>query len=466
MPRLFLGNFDFEHRLADPTRQMPAKLERINAELASSWLAIAEDGDYLWTPQPIEAGFFEQAVRDGLPRVIPVVSFDDVPRGVECVPWGWTDDVRRLCDKHGWIRNDPSDEAVRAGNSRRFSAALEREWLCGLDFAGEATSLQEIERLISFHDPESRWVVKAEFGMSGRERILGCGSPTEADRHWIEKRLAADGVVFFEPWVDRINEVGIQIDIPREGDPQLVGITPIIVDERGQYAGSRFVTAANSSHLDAREAVISRSKMATVAIRAAKRLQERGYFGRLGVDAMRYRAANGNVRLRPLQDINARWTMGRLSLGLCRLLRQGEHGCWLRGPHESAVGQIINCSGPRIGWFRAILESRGLQLTREREAVFDAIFALRGQFDAEVLIDLFRQPEKDPRISRSTVYRTLGLLEEAEMISKVPGLLGDSIYEHDFTGPRRIRTSPQKVGGVEVHHISSVLIYEKDSRES
>ena len=138
MPRFFLGNFDFEHRLADPTRQLPAKLERINAELATSWLAIADDGDYLWTPQPIEVSFFEQAVRDGLPCVIPVVSFDEVPRGVECITWGWTDDVRRLCDKHGWIHNAPPQEAVRAANSRRFSAALEREWCCGLDFAGGA----------------------------------------------------------------------------------------------------------------------------------------------------------------------------------------------------------------------------------------------------------------------------------------------------------------------------------------
>gem|GEM_PF-5392860 len=41
MARLFIGNFDFEHRLAQPARQISSKLERINAELATSWLAIA-----------------------------------------------------------------------------------------------------------------------------------------------------------------------------------------------------------------------------------------------------------------------------------------------------------------------------------------------------------------------------------------------------------------------------------------
>ncbi|MEK6259658.1 MAG: hypothetical protein AABP62_13655 [Planctomycetota bacterium] len=357
MPRLFLGNFDFEHRLADPIRQLPAKLERINAELATSWLAIAEDGDYLWTPQPIEAAFFEQAVRDGLPCVIPVVSFDDVPRGVECIPWGWTDDVRRLCDKHVWVRNDPPHEAVRAANSRRFSAALEREWLCGLDFAGEATSLQEIDRLIAFHDPESRWVVKAEFGMSGRERILGCGPPTEVNRNWIAKRLASHGVVFFEPWVERFDEVGIQIDIPREGEPQLIGVAPMNVDVRGQYAGSSLMRHEESTWATSR---FTQLKTATeVAVRAAKRLQELGYFGPLGIDAMHYAAADGPLGLRSLQDINARWTMGRLSLGWRRLLQPGEVGFWRHGPHDAkAFGErdgirVIQTSPEVIGGIAA-----------------------------------------------------------------------------------------------------------------
>jgi len=41
-PRLFFGNFDFEHRLAEPSSEPSAKLKRLNAELAVAWLSIAE----------------------------------------------------------------------------------------------------------------------------------------------------------------------------------------------------------------------------------------------------------------------------------------------------------------------------------------------------------------------------------------------------------------------------------------
>jgi hypothetical protein len=65
------------------------------------------------------------------------------------------------------------------------------------------------------------------------------------------------------------------------------------------------------------------------ALRLATRLQKLGYFGPLGVDAMQYRDDAGRGRLRRLQDINARYTMGRLALGFRRILPAGWCGSWL-----------------------------------------------------------------------------------------------------------------------------------------
>ena len=54
---------------------------------------------------------------------------------------------------------------------------------------------------------------------------------------------------------------------------------------------------------------------------------------------MWYLDQDRSPRLRPLQDINARWTMGRLSLGFRSRLAPGDVGAWvhLRCPAQTLV---------------------------------------------------------------------------------------------------------------------------------
>lgn len=450
MPRLFIGNYDFEHRLAAPGRQLPAKLQRLNAELATSWLAVANDGDYLWTPEPIEPSFFEEAASNGLPRVIPTTSLDKVPSGVECIPWGWTDDIRTLCDSHGWIRNDPPDQAVRAANSRRLSSELEQEWRVGLPFSGEATSFDQIERYVALHDTSSRWVIKAEFGMSGRERLLGSGIPQGADRNWIEKRLTGNGIVFFEPWVTKISEVGIQIDIPREGEPQMLEAVTMVADDRGQYSGSRLPSlVTEQTHVVLRPS--DWGLAIDIALQAARRIQCLGYFGPLGLDAMQFRDENGQIHVRALQDINARWTMGRLSLGFRRLLKPSESAKWMHGPPSINAPMAIPNA---IMILRRLLESKGMRLTPERDGVARAILELTEAFDTDRVCELLQDHG-----SRAIVYHTLSLLVEANLIRVVSPDYGPTLYLSGAGDQGRcVPTSPAVVGGRSTAHSSVFLI--------
>jgi len=149
--------------------------------------------------------------------------------------------------------------------------------------------------------------------MSGREAMRSRGATLEENlRNWAEKRLATSGPIVFEPIVERVAEAGIQIEIPQTGSPTLVGITPLLVDASGVYRGSRFGCPP--------EEIACWKPAVDVALGTANELQRTGYFGPLGIDAMQYRNSDGEVRLRPLQDLNARYTMGRLALGLCRVL--------------------------------------------------------------------------------------------------------------------------------------------------
>jgi len=317
-PRLWLGNFDFEHRLADPGSPVSPALMQINAELATSWLAIAEPGDWIWTPVPLSEAFVRSLRDAGLPEVQFVATWDAIPAGVDCRPWGWTDGVRKLCRDCGWRATAPDAHAVCMVNGRQFAAQLEQDWQVGLPGAGIARTQSEFDSLVQ--SIPGRWVVKANQGMSGRERILGVGTPTLAQQNWVRRRLNW-GPVIVEPWVERESEIGIQIEIPQSGAPELVGIVPMHVDARGQYSGSDFAPHAS----------LDRSwwaPAAEVVLRAAARVQQAGYFGPLGVDAMRYRTGSGTLCIRPLQDINARWTMGRLALGWRRWLGSQETGTW------------------------------------------------------------------------------------------------------------------------------------------
>lgn len=356
-PRLFVGNLELEHLLADAGYQPSLKIRRLNAELAACWLSVADDGDYLWCPQAIPLEFFEQMRSQGLPHVVPVTKFSQVPAGIELVPWGWTDAWMQSAWKHRWSFSAPEPAIVRDVNSRRFSFDLESEWQIGLPGAAAIRDLTQLEsawhRAVEF---SPRAVIKANWGMSARERILVDGAPTEAQRSWVRKRLAEQGVVFLEPWLAREEEIGVQIQIPPQGPPNLVGISSLVCDGSGQYRGS-WCTARPDAGADFPQRW---QPAVEFALQAAERMQQQGYFGPVGIDALRYRLADGALGIRPLQDINARWTMGRLSLGWRRLLRPNQAGFWQHGPREDWDQSLPELSNPV-----RILETSPLQIADE-----------------------------------------------------------------------------------------------------
>jgi hypothetical protein len=56
-----------------------------------------------------------------------------------------------------------------------------------------------------------------------------------------------------------------------------------------------------------------------------KELDAVGYHGPIGIDAFLYREA-GMMRMKPVVEINPRYTMGRLTLELMRFVAPGRHG--------------------------------------------------------------------------------------------------------------------------------------------
>jgi Fur family ferric uptake transcriptional regulator len=77
--------------------------------------------------------------------------------------------------------------------------------------------------------------------------------------------------------------------------------------------------------------------------------------------------------------------------------------------------------------FRRYLVQGGLKVTSERLAIVEAILAIPGHFEADILLGKL-QGGSVP-VSRATLYRTLNLLLRAEIVCRVTGSDGNPRYE-------------------------------------
>ena len=86
--------------------------------------------------------------------------------------------------------------------------------------------------------------------------------------------------------------------------------------------------------------------------------------------------------------------------------------------------------GSEVEIFRSFIQGRNMRYTPEREAVVREVFARHDHFTADDLYLGLRQ--KNQRISRSSVYRTLPLMIAAGLVDEVFQEDGVSYYEHTY----------------------------------
>ena len=324
MPRLFFGNFAFEH---DLTNQPISKTARRTVdEMGLMWIAIADADDAIasWELDPTE---FAELWDAGLPqpRFVEIGPrwAQETAGDWEFCPWGWCSEAVQSARMLGFSTDSAPTTGAMLANSRLFSHHWESRLNCGLPGQRTASeSLTEIVGAVRELGTRGRWVIKASYSTAARDRQIGSGEQfSESLFRWCENQLTGGRALVIEPWVDRLAEAGIQFHIPEKenGSPECVGIAPLLTTPDGRYQGSRFGAVDVSDF----EPALTQTQTAAEAV------QELGYVGPLGIDVMQYRDTDGSPRLRPLQDINARWTMGRLALGFERLLQTGEVGTWL-----------------------------------------------------------------------------------------------------------------------------------------
>lgn len=108
----------------------------------------------------------------------------------------------------------------------------------------------------------------------------------------------------------------------------------------------------------------------------------------------------------------------------------------------------MNSTVTPVDKFREFLLTKKMRLTPEREAVVTAIYASHDHFDADQWIDSLAGRKGTMQASRSTVYRTLNLLQEAGLIRKVARANDREVYEHDYGYPQHDHLICKKCGAM------------------
>lgn len=352
MARVFNGNFDFEHELASAGYNRSKQIERLHAEMTAHLLALADAGDWLFYPCPAPVEFFSDAISDGFPEVGFVEHGDQFPCRAELVPWGWSNQAVELAAAHNLNRRNPEVECVTRVNSRQFSFDLELE--LNSEIVGSAmidsvgrfrAAVTKAAKVWNVPASEFDWLLKAEFGMSGRERISGTGDDlNDSQRNWMERRLDSGEILFFEPRVKPLCELSTQWQIAKpvsgddqSSDPELVGATQLVVDDAGQYVGSILVDHSSPAFWEIECCDISLEpglfdQVLNAAQTVVRRAQVMGYHGPIGVDSMVYYGPDDGPELRSVQDVNARYTMGRIALEWFRKFAESNRPAWLLVP--------------------------------------------------------------------------------------------------------------------------------------
>lgn len=80
--------------------------------------------------------------------------------------------------------------------------------------------------------------------------------------------------------------------------------------------------------------------------------------------------------------------------------------------------------------FLKFLERKSYRKTPERFSILEEIYEFQGHFDIDILYELMKK--NNYRVSRATIYNTLDLLQECNLIRKHQFGQNQSYYEKSF----------------------------------
>ena len=293
--------------------------------------------------------------------------------------------------------------------SKAWSAAFCRKvlalrpgesWLCteaetgvAVDTLADALAVIAAIRARGHH----KIVVKQSLGLAGHNAIrLWEPQLLDTQRRWMERALENGRQLVVEPWLERESDFSVQLEMTTRG-LQLRGYTGLLNDARGQYQGNICwlghppvlppYVRGNFRAPPGTEPKFAPLYQDIIALLETE-LRRAGYLGPVGIDALTYHTPSDGSRLKPVVEINPRYTMGRLAV---ELMKQVTPGRW--GSLQLVTLAQARASGAADfpAYARALTGRHPVQLTGEPvPKISTGVVCLNDPAEAQVCLGIFR----------------------------------------------------------------------------
>jgi uncharacterized ferritin-like protein (DUF455 family) len=446
-PSVYVFNAFAEGRIAEGKKFNPTKPQtQLARDLENLPQFLCRQDDIVLVAQKPSVEFLSGIKSAGfpLPEFVPL---DDV-RSLQSRklgslrPWAWGPDSLELLKPifssvTGEQRADENrfNEKIAQLYSKSWSAnflrrALEEKlafgnckleiqnWLCSENEIGTGVNSLKAA-LAAIAQIRSRGhhkiVVKASFGVAGSNALrLFEPAILPAQLRWLENAFMQNLELVVEPWLERLQDFSVQLEMSKRG-LKLCGFTGLHCDARGQFIAN-FAEPHFHKRIPAK--VISQFNAAAdisglllefyseIFAALETELRRADFAGPIGIDAFAYRDANGSVKLKPVVEINPRYTMGRVLVELMRQTCQNCHGSFrLVNTAQLRAEGFENFSG----FAKSVVEKFPLQLEGQPLRLRSGALCLNDPAAAQVCLAVFQVGRAAFDISPTTAGRANGI---------------------------------------------------------
>jgi uncharacterized ferritin-like protein (DUF455 family) len=261
-------------------------------------------------------------------------------------------------------------------------------------------------------------ILKKSLGLAG-SNALRLFEPEigENQKRWMANVVASGHQIVVEPWLERELDFSVQLEMTTAG-LKLCGYTGLLNDAKGQFLGNwaepkheRKLPAAVPTLVNLRPVVGHKLQRLYESIFAALEMELRAvsFLGPLGIDAFIYRDAAGDRRLKPIVEINPRYTMGRVTLELMKNAAQGSTGLFRLLNH--AALRAAGCDD-FVSFARKLQEQFPLQFSSEpSRRICEGAVCLNDPGEAQVCLAVFQVFRSMPELQRCAGISSAALVK-------------------------------------------------------